>query len=236
MNVRTQIRSNSFAKLLAAICLIALACPQARSGDIKMIANPGVRTGTISSAEIKRIFLLEGDTLDDGTYVEPVLIRGGSVHGTFLKQFLNTNNDTLHTYYGTQVFTGKSAMPKELGSDAEVVAYVARTKGALGYVSAETNTERVKTLEVVSAASNEQRKLIRHVEPKYPDTLQHLNIGGIVRLRFTVSPKGDVENVQVLGGNPILAEAAETAVRQWVYSPGHSKTTSEVSIPFDPRH
>ncbi len=37
-------------------------------------------------------------------------------------------------------------MPKELDSDAEVVAYVIRTRGAIGYVSAETSTEGVKTL------------------------------------------------------------------------------------------
>jgi ABC-type phosphate transport system substrate-binding protein len=46
------------------------------------------------------------------------------------------------------VFTGKGSMPKTVSSDAEVAAYVAKTKGAIGYVSSGTNAEGTKTLDV----------------------------------------------------------------------------------------
>jgi ABC-type phosphate transport system substrate-binding protein len=39
-------------------------------------------------------------------------------------------------------------MPKTLGSEAEVAAFVAKTKGAIGYVGAGTPTPGTKTLEV----------------------------------------------------------------------------------------
>ena len=39
-------------------------------------------------------------------------------------------------------------MPKSLGTDAEVVAYVSKTKGAVGYVSGGASTEGVNTLQV----------------------------------------------------------------------------------------
>ncbi len=39
-------------------------------------------------------------------------------------------------------------MPKTLASDAEVMAYVAKTKGAIGYVSAGAALAGVKQLEV----------------------------------------------------------------------------------------
>jgi ABC-type phosphate transport system substrate-binding protein len=39
-------------------------------------------------------------------------------------------------------------MPKTLAADAEVVAYVAKTRGAIGYVSAAASTAGVKTLDV----------------------------------------------------------------------------------------
>ena len=39
-------------------------------------------------------------------------------------------------------------MPKTVAVDAEVVAYVAKTKGAIGYVSAEASTTGVKVLDV----------------------------------------------------------------------------------------
>jgi ABC-type phosphate transport system substrate-binding protein len=39
-------------------------------------------------------------------------------------------------------------MPKTLASDAEVAAYVAKTKGAIGYVSSAAGAAGVKTIEV----------------------------------------------------------------------------------------
>ncbi len=127
-------------------------------------------------------------------------------------------------------------MPRELGSDAEVVAYVAKTRGAIGYVSAETGSEGVKTLAIAHAGDSAQRTLITRVAPEYPETLRRLNIGGIVRLRVTISAKGSVEDVQLLGGNPILGECAMSAVKQWIYAPSHSRTVVEASIPFDTGH
>jgi TonB family protein len=113
-----------------------------------------------------------------------------------------------------------------------VVAYVARTKGAIGYVSAETAVEDVKTMTIVRGGNDSQRRLITRVEPEYPDTLKRLNIGGTVRLQLTIAPRGNVEAVEVLGGNPILGESAVAAVRQWVYTASHSRTIAELSIPF----
>ena len=124
-------------------------------------------------------------------------------------------------------------MPKKLASDAEVVAYVAKTMGAIGYVSAQTSTEGLRTLTIVGAKSDVQRRLITRVEPEYPETLKRLNIGGTVRLSVTISAKGNVENVVLLGGNPILGESAISAMKQWVYVGSHSPTIAEVSIPFD---
>jgi len=44
---------------------------------------------------------------------------------------------------------------------------------------------------------------------------------------------GRIRELKLLGGNPILGDAAMAAVEQWVYSAGRSRTTTEVSIPFD---
>jgi TonB family protein len=63
-----------------------------------------------------------------------------------------------------------------------------------------------------------------------------MHIGGVVRLRVTISAKGNVETAVLLGGNPILGENAITAVKHWTYAAGSSQTTVEVSIPFDPEH
>jgi TonB family protein len=222
--------------LLAAAGLAISISPRAFAADIKVIANSSVRADTISATELKLIYLEQKNSLDDGTRVEPVIQKDGHVHKSFLHEYLGKTDDDLQTYYRTLVFTGKGSMPKELGSDADVVAYVSRTKGAIGYVSADIDTDGAKTLGIVYAGDGSQRRLITRVEPRYPETLRQLNIGGTVRLLLTIAPKGNVQNVDVLGGNPILAESAATAAKQWIYSPSPSRTTTEITIPFDPSH
>jgi hypothetical protein len=65
-----------------------------------------------------------------------------------LKEYLGKTDAALSTYYRSLVFTGKGAIPKTFSSDAEVVSYVAKTKGAVGYVAASTPSAGVKELEV----------------------------------------------------------------------------------------
>jgi TonB family protein len=215
-------------KLISILTLTASLSP---AGDIKIVANSSVSADTISTSELRRVYLETKISLADGTHVEPVLENGGPAHHDFLQNYLGMSEDDLQTYYRTLLFTGKGSMPKKLGSDAEVVAYVARTRGAIGYVSSSANAEGVKTL-AIADSSGAERKLITCVEPDYPDTLRHLNIGGTVRLRISISAKGDVQDVALLGGNPILAESAIAAVKKWVYAAGKGQTVSEVSLSF----
>jgi protein TonB len=61
--------------------------------------------------------------------------------------------------------------------------------------------------------------LIRRVEPAYPAIARQARIQGIVLLRATISKDGTIENLQLLSGQPMLAQAAIEAVRQWRYRP-----------------
>ena len=79
-----------------------------------------------------------------------------------------------------------------------------------------------------------ERKVVSRVEPKYPPTLERLYIGGVVRLQVEISANGTVENAQLLGGNPILGQAAIAAVKQWKYAPGSHKTKQTERLEFDP--
>lgn len=221
-------------KLLPLLALVAIfGSADSLAGEVKVIVNSTVRADSISAADLKRIFLQENNSLSDGTHVQPVIEKDGAVHQAFLRKYLARSVDDLQTYYRALVFSGRGSMPKELGSDTEVVAYIAKNKGAIGYVSIETSTDSVKVLSIADTGNTAQRRLIRTVESEYPETLKRLSIGGTVRLEVTISPKGNVEKVELLGGNPILGDAAIAAVKQWIYSTGHARTTLEVTIPFD---
>ena len=215
--------------------MIGFASGNAAAADgVKVIANLNVKPDAISVAELKDVFLEEKNSLGDGTRVLPVLERSGPAHEEFLQQYLDRSDDDLQRYYRSLAFTGTGLMPKAVGSDAEVVAYVAKTKGAVGYVSLEANSNGVKTLTVLRVAKGGQRMLITRVPPKYPLILQENAIGGMVRMQVSISAKGNVEDINLLGGNPILAQSATVAVLQWKFAAGRSSTSMEISIPFEP--
>jgi len=134
--------------LLIAATITLLGALTARAGDIKIIANSSVGASSVSTDELKNVFLATKTSLSDGSHVEPVLEKDGPTHEAFLKEFVGKSDSALETYYRSLVFTGKASMPKTTGSDADMVAYVAKTKGAIGYVSGAANTAGVKTLEV----------------------------------------------------------------------------------------
>jgi len=77
-----------------------------------------------------------------------VFEKGGATHEAFLKQYVGKTDAALGIYYRSLVFTGKAFMPKMLASDAEVAAYVAKTKGAIGYVRADASAPGAKAIAV----------------------------------------------------------------------------------------
>jgi protein TonB len=65
----------------------------------------------------------------------------------------------------------------------------------------------------------QESKLIRRVEPVYPELAKRARVQGKVVLVVTVDEEGSVSDIRVTSGHPLLDEAALTAVRQWKYSP-----------------
>ncbi len=61
--------------------------------------------------------------------------------------------------------------------------------------------------------------LVNRVEPQYPSVARTARISGTVELRAIIGRDGRVRSVEALSGSPLLAAAAEIAVRQWRYRP-----------------
>ena len=61
--------------------------------------------------------------------------------------------------------------------------------------------------------------LVHRVEPSYPPLARAARVQGDVVLTAVISPNGDIENLQLVSGHPMLVPAAITAVKQWRYKP-----------------
>jgi len=83
-------------------------------------------------------------------------------------------------------------------------------------------------------ARDNERKVVKRVDPEYPDALKRLFIGGIVRVDVTVAPNGSVLSTKLVGGSPILGQASMKAIGQWKFAPAAAEQTFTVRINFDP--
>jgi TonB family protein len=62
-------------------------------------------------------------------------------------------------------------------------------------------------------------KLVKKVDPVYPEIARMADIQGIVLLEATTDEKGNVVKVRVLKSIPLLDQAAVEALKQWKYEP-----------------
>jgi protein TonB len=74
--------------------------------------------------------------------------------------------------------------------------------------------QRVPVTSTIEAA-----KLISRVQPAYPALAIQARIQGNVVLHAIIGRDGQVSELQILSGHPLLVNAAVEAVRQWRYSP-----------------
>jgi len=62
-------------------------------------------------------------------------------------------------------------------------------------------------------------RLIRKIEPKYPQLALAARIQGEVHLNAVISKTGEVQNLVLISGHPLLVPSAIEAVKQWRYRP-----------------
>jgi TonB family protein len=79
----------------------------------------------------------------------------------------------------------------------------------------------------------EPTKIVKAI---YPVQAEKDQLQGEVVVKLTVTESGDVDNVEVISGNPILARAAVDAARKWKFKPvirNGKAVKASTKIPFD---
>jgi len=79
------------------------------------------------------------------------------------------------------------------------------------------------------------RKVLSRVLPAYPELARRTNVSGTVKLDALVASDGKVKATEVIGGNPILVQAAVDAVRKWRFEASAQQTKERIELKFNPR-
>jgi hypothetical protein len=129
---------------IAAAAFLFLAA--AANAQVLVIAHPDLGAATVSKADLAKIYTGVSTRLAGGAHVVPVLLKEGPVHSQFLSAYVEKSPVALVVIWRGLVLSGQSAMPKSFDNEEDLVRYVARTPGAIGYIGTKTAHGDVKVL------------------------------------------------------------------------------------------
>jgi TonB family protein len=62
-----------------------------------------------------------------------------------------------------------------------------------------------------------------------------MNVAGRVKIEATIAADGHVLNTRVVGGSPLLVNAALDALKKWRFEPAPKDTTEAFEFEFSPQ-
>ena len=93
---------------------------------------------------------------------------------------------------------------------------------------APAGAQQAQSEEIVRRAKNK-------VQPQYPELARKMNLAGTVKIQVVVAPNGTVKDARVMGGHPVLANAALDAARKWRFEPAAVESSGVIDFKFEPR-
>ncbi len=128
-----------------------LAGSAAGAAEVKLVAHPSIGGTQIKREILSAVFLRQTSRWGNGVQIMPVDQSSQSpVRAAFSTSVLSQPVAAVQNYWARQISLGRLTPPPVKPSDAEVLAYVKATPGAIGYVDAGTATDAgVRELQII---------------------------------------------------------------------------------------
>lgn len=118
--------------------------------EMVIIVHNDNQVAEISQRDLKNIFLGKKSQWEDGSMIQPIILNEELLHGTFLKSFLKRGKKQYETYWKRMIFTGQGSPPKSGKTEADILDFVAKNPGAIGYISTKADRKEfdIKVVDV----------------------------------------------------------------------------------------
>jgi len=84
-----------------------------------------------------------------------------------------------------------------------------------------------------ASSEDSKRKVRSKVVPEYPALAKQMNVTGKVKIEATIAADGHVLSTKVVGGSPLLVNAALDALKKWRFEPAARDTTEIIEFEFN---
>ena len=139
-----------FSLVLVTLVSTATATAQDKAGHLAIVVNKSSSLSDLSSAELAKYFKAEKTKAPDGSKVLIVMQEGGRPEReAALQNIYKMSDGEYNKYFLQATFTGAVASaPKALGNGRAVLAFVAASPNALGYLKGDETDDTVKVLKI----------------------------------------------------------------------------------------
>jgi ABC-type phosphate transport system substrate-binding protein len=118
-----------------------------RGAVFQVIVHPSNSMTSLPREFLADAFFKRTTRWHDGQAIRPVdLAPGSSVRRVFSDSVLKRSVGAVRSYWQQRIFSGRDLPPPELDSDDAVLRYVAKSPGAIGYVSAAAKVANAKVV------------------------------------------------------------------------------------------
>ncbi len=115
----------------------------------EIVTHPGVSEKTLSKGSLRAIFGMRLHAWPDGTSIKVfVMPDETSLHTAFSKEKLNVFPYQLRAAWDRLVFSGTGQAPETVATPEEMLARVASTPGAVGYLPRSRIDGKVNVLQI----------------------------------------------------------------------------------------
>lgn len=104
----------------------------------------------------------------------------------------------------------------------------------LGKISVGIFFAMVLSVTAPRVPAQESRKAVANPTPVYPEVARRLRLTGTVKVQVVIASNGQIKEVKVVGGHPVLVNAVEETLKNWKYAPASSETTASLEFNFHP--
>lgn len=118
------------------LCLLFFGFVQLVFPDMVVIANPATPLSSLKKREVRDIFTGKKTRWKKGSAkIIIAVLEDSDLHRRFLRRYVKKTPSQFRNFWRKKVFTGEGKSPKTFKRETDLIKFVAKTKGAVGYSS-----------------------------------------------------------------------------------------------------
>ena len=126
-----------------------LATEEVQEQKMLIIVNEGVATESLTKEQVEDIYLGSIKKWEGGSFIYLTIGKEDEYNHEFLETYVHLSPQRFTSHWKRLVFTGQGLEPRKLKNAKDIVAFVKKRKGAIGFIPPNQPHEGVKVIQIV---------------------------------------------------------------------------------------